>query len=124
MSIRQFIQSKLNEITDIEVGTELPDDMLVLNTVYFSYLLVDNFINKDYEQNATRNIAIIGYLKVKSSMDVDSLDIIDKAQKELKNKLKEINFNATFNDVSIVDNIRKIQVRANALYNEINNGIV
>ena len=111
MSIRQFIQAKLNEITDIEVGTELPDNMLVLNRVYFSYLINDNFINKDFEQNATRNIAIIGYLKVKTSTDIDSLDVIDKAQEELKNKLKEINFNVSFNDVSIIDNIRKVQVK-------------
>jgi len=31
MRLRQFIQKKMNEITDIEVGTELPDNMLVLN---------------------------------------------------------------------------------------------
>jgi len=124
MSIRQFIQAKLNEITDIEIGTELPDDMLVLDTVYFSYLINDTFINKDFEQNATRNVSIIGYLKLKTSMDVDSLDIIDKAQEKIKAKLKEINFNATFNDVSIIDNIRKVQVRATGTYNEINKGIV
>ena len=124
MNIRRFIQAKLNEITDIDIGTELPDDMLVLNKVYFSYLINDNFINKDFEQNATRTIAIIGYLKVKNSMEIDNLDVIDKAQIELKNKLKEINFNVSFNDVSIADNIRKIQVRANGTYNEINNGII
>ena len=124
MNIRQFIQAKLNEITDIDIGTELPDDMLVLNKVYFSYLINDSFVNKDFEQNATRNIAIIGYLKVKNSMEIDNLDVIDKAQIELKNKLKEINFNVSCNDVSITDNIRKIQVRANATYNEINNGII
>ena len=124
MSIRQFIQSKLSELMDIEVGTELPDDMLVLNKVYFSYLINDNFINKDFNQNATRTISIIGYLKVKTSKEVDSLEVIDEAQEKLKNKLKEINFNASFNDVSIIDDIRKVQVRASGTYNEINKGII
>ena len=124
MSIRQFIQAKLNELMDIEVGTELPDDMLVQDKVYFSYLLNDEFVNEDYEHYSTRNVVIIGYLKVKSSPEIDSLNVIDEAQKELKNKLKEINFKVSFNDVSIIDNIRKVQVRARATYNEINNGLI
>lgn len=124
MSLRQFIQGKLNEITDIEVGTELPDNMLVQNKVYFSYLLNDNHIGKDMDQNGTYDISIIGYLKLKSSMEIDSLEVIDNARNILKNKLKEINFNVSFRDVSIIDDIRKIQVTANARYNEINNGII
>ena len=124
MSLRQFIQSKLNEITGIEVGTELPDDMLILDQVYFSYLLNNNFVDEDFEHYATRDVSIIGYLKLKSSTTEDSLLIIDNAIKELENKLKEINFKVSFNDVSIGDNIRKVQVRARATYNEINNGLI
>ena len=124
MSLRQFIQSKLNEITGIEVGTELPDDMLILDQVYFSYLLNNNFVDEDFEHYATRDVSIIGYLKLKSSTNEDSLLIIDNAIKELENKLKEINFKVSFNDVSIGDNIRKVQVRARATYNEINNGLI
>lgn len=124
MSLRQFIQNKLEEITDIEVGTELPDDMLVLNQVYFSYLLQSEFLDSDFDKNYTYDVALIGYLKVKTSTDTDSLLIIDNAQEKLKEKLKEINFTSSFNDVSIIDNIRKTQVTAHAKYNEINNGII
>lgn len=124
MSLRQFIQSKLNELMDIEVGTELPDDMLVQDKVYFSYLLNNNHIDNDFERNGTYNVSIIGYLKLKSSIEEDSLEVIDNAQKELKEKLKEINFRVSFRDVSIIDEIRKIQVIATATYNEINNGII
>ena len=124
MSLRQFIQGKLNELMDIEVGTELPDEMLVLNKVYFSYLLNNNILNSDFDKNGTYNVSIIGYLKVKTSPEIDSLEVIDKAQKELKNKLKEINFDVSYNDVSIIDDIRKIRVIATATYNEINNGII
>ena len=124
MSIRQFIQSKLNEVMDIEVGTELPDDMLIQDKVYFSYLLNNDHVDNDFDRNGTYNVSIIGYLKLKSSVDIDDLSVIDNAQKELKNKLKEINFNVSFRDVSIIDEIRKIQVTATAVYNEINNGII
>ena len=124
MSLRQFIQAKLEELDDIEVGTELPDEMLVEDKVYFSYLLNNNNIDNDFDRNGTYNVSIIGYLKLKSSPEIDSLDVIDKAQIELKNKLKEINFSVSYNDVSIIDDIRKIQVRANAKYNDINNGII
>lgn len=124
MTLRQFIQSKLEEINDIEVGTELPDDMLVLNQVYFSYLLQSEYLDSDFDKNYTYDVALIGYLKVKTSTDTDSLLIIDNAQEKLKEKLKEINFTSSFNDVSIIDNIRKIQVVAHAKYNEINYGII
>lgn len=133
MSLRAFIQNKLSELTilepdeddlSIEVGTEVPDDMLVLNQVYFSYLLSNDLLDSDFELNGTYNVSIIGYLKVKTSKDVDSLSVIDIAQKKLKNKLKEINFKTSFKDVSIIDDIRKIQIIARAKYNEINKGIL
>jgi len=124
MTLRQFIQEKLDEINGIEVGTELPDDMLIQDQVYFSYLLNDTLVNEDFDHYGTRTVSIIGYLKVKTSPEDDNLDVIDEAQKKLKNKLKEINFKVSFNDISIIDNIRKIQVRANATYNEINNGLI
>ena len=133
MTLRKFIQNKLNELTlanpseneiSIEVGTEIPDDMLVLNQVYFSYLLSNDLLDNDFELNGTYNVSIIGYLKVKMSKDEDSLDVIDIAQEKLKNKLKEINFKTSFKDVSIIDDIRKVQIIARAKYNEINNGII
>lgn len=133
MTLRSFIQNKLEELTladpdenevSIEVGTEVPDDMLVLNQVYFSYLLSNDLINSDFELNGTYDVSIIGYLKVKVSKDVDSLNVIDIAQEELKEKLKEINFKTSFKDVSIIDDIRKVQIIARAKYNEINKGII
>ena len=124
MTLRKFIQSKLEEINDIEVGTELPDDMLVLNQVYFSYLLQSEYLDSDFDNNYTYDVTIIGYLKVKTSTDTDSLLIIDNAQEKLNEKLKEINFKCSFNDVSIIDNIRKVQIVAHARYNEINYGII
>lgn len=124
MTLREFIQSKLDEIDDIEMGTEVPDDMLVENVVYFSYLINENITNKDFEQNGTYNVSLNGYIKLKTSIEIDSLSLIDQARKKIQNKLKEINFSVSFNDVSIIDTIRKIQVRANATYNEINNGLI
>ena len=120
MSIRKFIQSKLNELS-IEVGTELPDEMLELNKVYFSYLVMLNAQDKDFDNNFSYDVNVVGYIKLKSSLDIDDLELIDNAQKEIEEKFKEMNFIVSFNDVSIIDSIRKIQVNANATYNEINN---
>lgn len=124
MSLREFIQVKLEELTDIEVGTEVPDDMLVEDQVYFSYLLQEENIGGDYDRNYTFDVAIIGYIKLKSSVDKDSLSVIDNARETIKEKLKEINFRVSCNDVSVIDNIRKVQVVAHASYNEINYGII
>ena len=129
MTLRKFIQNKLNELTfdenfPIEVGTEIPDDMLILDQVYFSYLLNSDLLDTDFDKNGTYNLTIIGYLKVKMSKDEDSLDVIDIAQEKLVNKLKEINFDTSFKDVSIIDDIRKIQIISRAKYNEINKGII
>lgn len=122
--IRDLIQSKLSELTDIEVGTELPDDMLQENKIYFSYLLQHNLIDVDFDNNATYRVTIIGYIKIKFSLDIDDLKVIDKAQKEINEKLKELNFKTSFNDVSVIDNIRKIQVSSYATYNELNKGLI
>ena len=83
MTLRQYIQNKLEELTivddeeiSIEVGTEVPDDMLVLDQVYFSYLLSNDLIDTDFDKNNTYSVSIIGYLKVKMSKDEDSLNVI------------------------------------------------
>lgn len=122
--LRQLIQQKLSEIPDIEVSTELPDEMLEENKVYFSYLLQNNISNADFDNNGIYRVTIIGYIKIKFSMDIDSLQVVDNAQIKIKNKLKELNFKTSFNDVSVIDNIRKIQVSSYATYYELNNGLM
>ena len=124
MSIRETIQKKLEELNDIVVSTELPDEMLEENVVYFSYLLQENFVDSDFDNNYTYRISLTGYIKIKTSLEVDSLKLVDNARMQIQSKLKDLNIKTSFNDVSIIDAIRKVQVSGYATYNEINNGLL
>ena len=118
--LRETIQSKLEEIEDIEVSVEVPDDLLVKGTTYFSYSLYNNFQDSDFDKNYTYQVTLIGYIKRVQDDTEDTLKIVDKAQEEIKDKLKELNIKTSFQDVSIIDSIRKINVNGTVIYNEIN----
>lgn len=118
--LRETIQAKLEEIEDIEVSVEVPDDLLVKGTTYFSYSLYNNFQDSDFDKNYTYQVTLIGYIKRVQDDTEDTLKIVDKAQEEIKDKLKELNIKTSFQDVSIIDSIRKINVNGTVIYNEIN----
>ena len=118
--LRETIQAKLEEIEDIEVSIEVPDDLLVKGTTYFSYSLYNNFQDSDFDKNYTYQATLIGYIKRVQDDTEDTLKIVDKAQEEIKDKLKELNIKTSFQDVSIIDSIRKINVNGTVIYNEIN----
>ena len=122
--LRTLIQSKLEEIQDIEVTSEIPDDILEKDITYFSYTLQTSYNGSDTGQNYTYNVNILGYVKRLQNDTENTLKIVDDATTEIKNKLKELNIHTSFYDVSVIDGIRKIQVRGECMYNEINNGIV
>lgn len=118
--LRNIIQAKLEEIDDIETSIEVPDDLLVKGITYFSYSLYRNYQDSDYDKNYTYQVTLIGYIKRMQDDTEDTLKIVDKAQEEIKNKLKELNVKTSFQDVSVIDNIRKINVNGTVIYNEIN----
>lgn len=118
--LRNIIQDKLEEIKDITTSIEVPDDLLVKGTTYFSYSLYRNYQDSDFDKNYTYRVTLIGYIKRVQDGTEDTLKIVDKAQEEIKDKLKEINIKTSFQDVSNMDNIRKINVNGTAIYNEIN----
>ena len=118
--LRETIQAKLEEIEDIEVSVEVPDDLLVKGTTYFSYSLYNNFQDSDFDKNYTYQVTLIGYIKRVQDDTEDTLKIVDKAQEEIKDKLKELNIKTSFQDVSIIDSIIKINVNGTVIYNEIN----
>lgn len=118
--LRNIIQAKLEEIDDIETSIEVPDDLLVKGITYFSYSLYRNYQDSDYDKNYTYQVTLIGYIKRMQDDTEDTLKIVDKAQEEIKDKLKELNIKTSFQDVSVIDNIRKINVNGTVIYNEIN----
>ena len=51
--MREVIQSKLEELEDIECGGIIPDDVVVEDTTYFGYELSKTYIGSDLEKNYT-----------------------------------------------------------------------
>nr|DAF83008.1 MAG TPA: hypothetical protein [Bacteriophage sp.] len=122
--LREFIQSKLEEIQDLEVTPEIPDDVLEKNKTYFSYSLQKSYVNSDIDKNFTYNVNLIGFIKRINDDEEDTLKIVDNTSYEIEKKLKELNIRTSFLDVTVIDGIRKIQVTGETLYNEINNTLV
>lgn len=122
--MREVIQSKLEEIKDLEVTTEIADDILETEITYFSFTLLEDFQNSDLNNNYTYKESIIGYIKRLEEPTENTLEIIDKAREQIKQKLKELNIKSSFQDVSISNGIRKIKCTGNCMFNEINNLLV
>lgn len=122
--MRETIQQKLEEIQELEVTSEIPDDMLEENKTYFSFTLQENFLNSDLNSNYTYQPSIVGYVKRKNSTTENTLDIVDKATREICLKLKELNIKSSYKDVTVLDNIRKSMITGYCKYNEINNKLV
>ncbi len=122
--MRVYIQTKLNEISDIEIGPFIPDGMIENRTTYFGYQLQEDYQNSDMDKKDHIRVSIQGFILRKVSTNEDTLQIIDDASKEIKNKLKELNFKVSLKDVSLSDDIRKIQVTGYVYYNEINNKLI
>ena len=122
--MRVYIQTKLNEISNIEIGPFIPDGMIENKTTYFGYQLQEDYQSSDMNKNDHIRVSIQGFILRKVSTNEDTLQIIDDASKEIKNKLKELNFKVSLKDVTLSDDIRKIQVTGYVYYNEINNKLI
>lgn len=122
--LRSLIQTKLEEIQDIEVSAEVPDEVIEIDKTYFSFTLDKNYFNSDFDKNFTYTINLNGILKRKSNGEENTLKILDNTQDKVENALKELNIKTTFQDVSVLDNIKKTRVSGRVKYNEINKGLL
>jgi len=122
--MREYIQSKLNELSNIEIGTFIPDGMIENKTTYFGYQLQEDYQSSDMDKNDNIRVSIIGFVIRKNNSSENTLQIIDTASKQIKNKLKELNFKVSLKDVTLTDDLRKIQVTGYVYYNEINNKLI
>jgi gas vesicle protein len=122
--MREYIQSKLNELSNIEIGPFIPDGMIENKTTYFGYQLQEDYQSSDMDKNDHIRVSIQGFVLRKVSTSEDTLQIIDEASNQIKNKLKELNFKVSLKDVTLNDDIRKIQVTGYVYYNEINNKLI
>ena len=121
---RNLLQSKLDEIENLEAIPELGNEVLKNGINYFNYSLQENYQNSDTDRNYTYNILLIGFIERIKNEDEDTILMLDEIQEEIKLKLKELNFKLSFEDVSIENGIKKIKVTGNVKYNEINKGLI
>ena len=122
--MRVYIQTKLNELSNIDIGPFIPDGMIEIGTTYFGYTLQEDYQNSDMSKNDHIRVSIIGFIIRKNKTSENTLSIIDNASKQIKEKLKELNFKVSLQDITLSDDIRKIKVTGYVYYNEINNKLV
>ena len=122
--MREDLQDLLNEIQDLQVSTEIPDEILEEGKTYFSFTLQEDYQNSDYDNNYTYRVSIIGFLKRKKDNTENTLEILDNKTKEIIKKFKEFNFKCSYRDESALDYVKKIRITGYATYNEINNKLV
>lgn len=121
--LRELIQTTLT-IEGLETSVLIPDDMIEDGKTYFEYSLSESYIDGDFDRNYSMQVNLIGYLVRKNNSYEDTLSIMDNMLEEVKTALKSLNFTYRYNDVSIDNNIRKIQLTATVRYNEINYWLV
>lgn len=112
--MREDVQNKLNE-TNIECGNFRADEVLERDETYFGYQLTNNFVNSDTDSTYEMSLAINGYVARLEDATENTLEIIDKATKEIIDKLKELGFRTTYEDVSIDNGVRKIHITGNSV---------
>lgn len=122
--MRETIQSKLDELEDIDSGKIIPDDIVVEGTTYFGYELSKNYIGSDLEKNYTYRQNLTGYVVRLLDTTEDTQKIVDTAVEDIKDKLKELNFKSSSRDINLTDNLVKVQITAYTDYNEINNDFI
>ena len=122
--MRATIQSKLEEISNIESGKVIADDVVVESTTYFGYDLSQNYINSDLQKNYTYRVNITGYVVRLLDTTENTQGIVDNAVENIKNKLKDLNFKCNSRDINLNDRLVKVQITGYADYNEINNTFI
>lgn len=122
--MRTLIQEKMNEITNIDSGEVISDDIVEDNITYFGYQINKNYINSDMERNYTYRVSIIGYIARRIKSEENTTEIVDIATDTIIKKLKELNFKCSSEDISISNNIRKVKITGYVEYNEINNKLI
>lgn len=118
--MREYIQNKLNEITELDSGEPIADDVVEEGKTYFGYDLQETYVNSDFDSNFTMQVNLTGRLVRKINPTENTLAIVDSVLSKLKEKFKEMNFKYNYQDVTLDNGIKKIIVTAEGIYNEMN----
>lgn len=122
--MRETIQSKLNELTSVESGKVVADDIVVEDTTYFGYDLNTNYMGTDFDKHCTYRVNITGYVVRLVNPTENTQAIVDTATEDIINKLKDLNFKCNSRDITLTDDLIKTQITGYTEYNEINNKFI
>lgn len=122
--IRVLIQEALNTIQDVDSGIPIPDGMVEDGKTYFGYELSSDYLSSDLNKRYLMRVNLTGRLVRKNDPEENTLQIIDTALEQIKEKLKSLNFKYSYNDISFQDDIRKILVKAEGRYSEENDTFI
>lgn len=122
--MRKTIQSKLEELTSVESGKIIADDVVVEDTTYFGYDITKNYVDSDFDKNRTYRVNLTGYLTRLVNPEENTQEIIDNATEDIIDKLKELNFRCNSRDITLTDDLIKTEINGYAEYNEINNKFI
>ena len=122
--LRTLIQSKLDEIEDVDSGVPIPDGMVEDGETYFGYEIQENYRGSDLGRDYTMEVSLTGRLVRKEHPEENTLMVLDEALEEIKAKLKQSNMKYSYNDITMQDGIRKIFVKAFVRYNEMNKDLI
>lgn len=122
--MRETIQSKLEELTNVESGKIIADDVVVEDTTYFGYDISKNYVNSDFDKNRTYRVNLTGYLTRLVNPEENTQEIIDNATEDIIDKLKELNFKCNSRDITLTDDLIKTEITGYSEYNEINNKFI
>lgn len=122
--MRNDIQTLLEELTNIETGPDVADDVIEGYKTYFSFELNNQMLSSDTDNNFEYRVNITGYVKRLVKSDENTLQIVDNAVEDIISKLKEFNIRCSYNDVTALDSIIKVRITGIGTYNEINNNLI
>ena len=122
--MRILLKNKLKELDSINIGDIISDDVMEDGITYFGYQINKSFIESDLNQNFTYKVSITGYLSRKINTEEDTMQIVDNACEEIINKLKELNFKNSYEDVLTENNLKKIKITGYTTYNELNDKLI
>ena len=122
--LRIKIQTALNTIQNVDSGVPIPDNVVEDGTTYFGYEIQTSSTFETYDKDRLVQIVLTGRVVRVDNPTENTLAIVDDAVDDIVSALMSLNFYCDTQDITIEQNIRKVQVSGTAIYDTLNDTIV
>lgn len=119
--LRKCIQEKMAEITDLVSGDIIPDTLIEDGKTYFGYQLSSNYIESNMALKSVNRVSLTGFITRHTNSAENTVEILDLTCEDIKNKLNELNFKVSYEDITIYNNLRKKQITGFVNFSETTN---